>query len=141
MKMDDNLNQVFNLEPIERIQPDSQLPLPAAPAAEQRQSDFDLARDTLRTLIGKNEAVITDLVDLARNSEHPRAYEVVGQLIKAQSDIAKDLMGIHKQKKDIEGAVEQSQSIKTQNNIVFAGSTSDLMKMISSERAKVIDAK
>jgi hypothetical protein len=142
MKMDDNLNQVFNLEPIERIQPESQLPIPAAPVAEQRQDDFELARDTLRSLIGKNEAVITDLVDLARNSEHPRAYEVVGQLIKAQSDIAKDLMGLHKQKKDIEGTVEQgTQSIKTQNNIVFAGSTSDLMKMISSERAKVIDAK
>lgn len=136
MKMDKNLDKLFNLETTET----EKLPLlPAViPEEEQKQDDFDLARHTLRNLIDKNEAVITDLVHLARNSEHPRAYEVAGQLIKAQSEIAKDLMGLHKQKKDIDGGSEP-QNIKTQNNIVFAGSTSDLMKAISSQKAKTID--
>lgn len=137
MKMDENLNKLFNLDVQEEKDKNSILPV-VVPEGEQKQDDFDLARSTLRNLINKNEAVITDLVDLARNSEHPRAYEVVGQLIKAQSEIAKDLMGIHKQKKDIDGSSEQ-QNIKTQNNIVFAGSTSDLMKAISSQKAKTID--
>lgn len=139
MKMDENLNKIFNMEPIQNIKTDSIIPV--EPTNEDvKQDDFDLARNTLRSLIGKNEAVLNDLVDLARNSEHPRAYEVVGQLVKAQSDIAKDLMGLHKQKKDVDGGSD-NQNIKTQNNIVFAGSTADLMKMISAERAKVIDSK
>lgn len=141
MKMEENLNKLFNIEPVQEIKKEELLPAVKPDTIEQRQDDFDLARHTLRNLITKNNAVIEDLVDLARNSEAPRAYEVAAQLIKAQSEIAKDLMGIHKQKKDIEGESSEHQNIRTQNNIVFAGSTSDLMKMISAERSKVIDSK
>ena len=143
MKIDNNLNKLFDLEP-EPPSNNSQLPTSLLTSEqsedEEKNDDYRLARSTLRGLIGKNEAVLSDLVDLARNSEHPRAYEVAGQLIKAQSEIAKDLLSLHKQKKDIE-AKDASKSIKTQNNIVFAGSTSDLMKMLSAEKAKIIDAK
>lgn len=132
MKIDDNLNKIFNIEPAETSQFEVQ------PAEVQKEDDFELARDTLRNLIHKNDSVLSDLVEIARNSEHPRAYEVVGQLVKAQSDIAKDLMNLHKQKKEISGEDVQ-QNIKQQNNIVFAGSTSDLMKMISAQRAKPIE--
>lgn len=128
--MDQNLNRIFDLETTETL-------LPVAPDPQiQKDDDFELARDTLRGLIMKNDTVLTDLISLARNSEHPRAFEVVGQLVKAQSEIAKDLMGLHKQKKEISGEDAQ-QNIKQQNNIVFAGSTSDLMKMISAQRAKI----
>lgn len=137
MKMDENLSKVFNVDTTSEKDSKSILPVVLS-NEEQKDDDFDLARNTLRNLIDKNEAVITDLVHLARNSEHPRAYEVVGQLIKAQSEIAKDLMGIHKQKKDVDGG--ETHNIKTQNNIVFAGSTSDLMKAISSQKAKTIDS-
>jgi hypothetical protein len=141
MKMDDNLNKLFNLDPI--VKGEEMLPVvipTSSSSAEQKDDDFELARNTLRDLIGKNNAVITDLVDLARNSEAPRAFEVVSQMIKTQSEIAKDLIGIHKQKKDIEGDSGR-QIVQTQNNVVFAGSTADLMKMISQGREKgnVID--
>lgn len=128
MKMEQNLNKIFDLEPTGEV-------LPAIPDPSlQKEDDFELARDTLRNLIHKNEAVLTDLISLARSSEHPRAFEVVGQLVKAQSDIAKDLMGLHKQKKEVSD--EEVTNIKQQNNIVFAGSTSDLMKLISTQKAK-----
>lgn len=130
MKMDQNLNKIFDLETTETL-----LPVAIDPQI-QKDDDFELARDTLRGLIMKNDTVLSDLISLARNSEHPRAFEVVGQLVKAQSEIAKDLMGLHKQKKEISGEDAQ-QNIKQQNNIVFAGSTSDLMKMISAQRAKI----
>jgi hypothetical protein len=141
MKMDDNLNKLFNLDPI--VKGEEMLPVvipSSSSSAEQKDDDFELARNTLRDLIGKNNAVIIDLVDLARNSEAPRAFEVVSQMIKTQSEIAKDLIGIHKQKKDIEGDSGR-QIVQTQNNVVFAGSTADLMKMISQGREKgnVID--
>lgn len=134
MKMDENLQRIFDIEPVES----ESLPV-AVPGDIQKEDDYDLARSTLRDLITKNDTVITDLIHLARNSEHPRAFEVVGQLVKAQSDIAKDLMNLHKQKREIDGG-ESPQNIKTQNNIVFAGSTSDLLRVISQQRAKTIDA-
>ena len=59
--------------------------------------------------------------------------------MKAQTGLAKELMTLHKIKKDVDGESD-IQKIQTQNNIVFAGSTADLMKMISAERAKIIDS-
>ena len=142
MKMDDNLNKLFNIEPIQEIKKEDLLPIASVDSVERKEDDFDLARNTMRNLIHKNEAVLTDLVDLARNSESARAYEVAGQLIKTQAEMAKDLMTLHKQKKEVDGERSDSQqNIKTQNNIVFAGSTADLMKMIANERARAIDSK
>jgi hypothetical protein len=74
---------------------------------------------------------MTELVHIAKNSENPRAFEVAGQLISAQTAITKELIGLHKTKKDIDKASGKMENIKQQNNIVFAGSTSDLMKMIN----------
>jgi len=126
------LNDVFNI--------DTQVELPTITSPHQEQeSDFDLARNTLRNLIYKNEDAISELLHISKHSEHPRAYEVVGQLVKAQSDIAKELLNLHKTKKDINQ--DSPENIKTQNNILFAGSTSDLMKMISAQKAKTIDTK
>lgn len=141
MKIDDNLNKLFNIEPVQEIKKEDLLPLPTVDSVERKEDDFDLARETMRNLISKNEAVLDTLVDLAKNSESPRAFEVAGQLIKTQAEMAKDLMTLHKQKKEVDGDRAENQNIKTQNNIVFAGSTSELMKMISAERAKTIDSK
>lgn len=137
MKMDENLQRIFDIDAVESTDTPS-LPLVVS-SEDQKEDDYDLARSTLRDLISKNETVLTDLIHLARNSEHPRAFEVVGQLVKTQSEIAKDLLGIHKQKREIDGG-DAPQNIRTQNNIVFAGSTSDLLKVISQQRAKPIDA-
>lgn len=132
MKLENNLNKIFDLEPVEPTA------ITVTDNQFQKEDDFDLARETLRNLIHKNDAVLSDLVEIARNSEHPRAYEVVGQIVKTQAEIAKDLMVLHKQKKEISGE-ETSQNIKQQNNIVFAGSTSDLMKLISAQKAKSVE--
>jgi len=136
-QFEDKLNQLFNIETLEK--PVVEIKKIEDTSDDKKESDFDLARDTLRDLIAKNNAVIDDIVSLARSSETARPFEVAGQLLKTQSEIAKGLVDLHKQKKDIEQ--DEPEKIKTQNNIVFAGSTSDLMKMISSERAKVIDVK
>lgn len=136
-QFEDKLNQLFNIETFEK--PAVEIKKIEETSADKKESDFDLARDTLRDLIAKNNAVIDDIVSLARSSETARPFEVAGQLLKTQSEIAKGLVDLHKQKKDIEQ--NEPEKIQTQNNIVFAGSTSDLMKMISSERAKVIDVK
>lgn len=141
MKMNENLNQLFNLENHSIPSEDSvgMLSTINLSIEEKKEQDFDLARNTLKHLIVKNQSVLSDLVDLARNSESPRAFEVAGQLIKTQAEMAKDLMSIHKTNREI-SQESNEQYINTQNNIVFAGSTSDLMKMISAHKAKSIDS-
>ncbi len=134
MKMDDKLNTLFNIE-------SSKLDIPVFKEEEKDKSDFDIARSTLRNMIDKNDDVINDLVSIAKSSEHPRAFEVIAELVKAQTGLAKELMAVNKVKKEIDKDDSSPSKIDTQNNIVFAGSTSDLLKMISAERAKVIESK
>ena len=132
----DKLNTLFNME--ESKPPKYSIEKIEETNPDKKESDFDLARDTLRDLIAKNNTVLDDIISIARSSESARSFEVAGQLIKAQSEIAKDLMTLHKQKKEVSG--ESEQKIQQQNNIVFAGSTADLMKMISTQKAKTIDS-
>jgi hypothetical protein len=136
MKTLEKLNDVFNVDT------EAQLPVTVSTPVEatSKDDDFDLARNTLRNLINKNDDVMSELINIAKNSEHPRAFEVVGKLVEAQTNIAKELVGLHKTKTDIEGKPSEPSKIGTQNNIVFSGSTSDLMKMISMERARTIDS-
>ena len=136
-QFEEKLNKLFNMETFEQKPPE--IKKIEETNNDKKESDFDLARDTLRDLIAKNNAVIDDIVSLARSSETARPFEVAGQFLKTQSEIAKGLVDLHKQKKDIDQ--DEPGKIETQNNIVFAGSTSDLMKMISGERAKIIDVK
>lgn len=135
MKINEKLNEIFDLE---EVPAEPLLPV-VVPEAVQQEDDFDLARDTMKNLINKNNSIIDSVVELAKNSESARVYEVAGQLMKTQSEMAKDLMALHKQKLDLTG--EAPTKNITTNNIVFAGSTSDLMKMISAERARTIESK
>jgi hypothetical protein len=134
----DKLNDIFNVGDVKPRDYSVQKIEESNP--DKKESDFDLARDTLRDLIAKNNTVLEDIISIARSSESARSFEVAGQLIKAQSEIAKDLMTLHKQKKEVSGE-SQDQKIQQQNNIVFAGSTADLMKMISAQKAKTVDSK
>lgn len=116
-------------------------PLPEAlPTPVTIEDDFDQARQTLKNLISKGEAALDGMMDVAKQSDHPRAYEVTGQLIKTVAETAKDLLALQKVKKDIQGPEEKPQQIGTQNNIVFAGSTTDLIKALRNKSENVIDA-
>lgn len=116
--MFDNLDDKFQVakttpEVLEKIE---QLPI---------EDDADHARETLRTLIDKGNEAIDGILHIAKNSDHPRAYEVAGQLIKTVSDTAKDLLEVQKRKKDLQK--EEKPKIQTQNNM-FIGSTHELLK-------------
>jgi hypothetical protein len=133
------LDSIFNVAPAA----EAKLPAIPAPARERDQEDdYQLARSMMRKLIYKGEDALDDAVELAKNSEHPRAYEVAGQMIKTMSDVAKDLLNLQKQAKDLSRKEEEEvKQIGTQNNIVFAGSTQDLIKMLKDDDANTIDAK
>jgi hypothetical protein len=89
------------------------------------EDDAQHARETLRNLIDKGNEAIDGILHIAKNSDHPRAYEVAGQLIKTVSDTAKDLLEVQKRKKELEKT--DKPKIQTQNNL-FVGSTHELLK-------------
>lgn len=111
------------------------------PAPVTVDDDFDQARQTLKNLLNKGEAALDGMMDVARQSDHPRAYEVTGQLIKTVAETAKDLLALQKVKRELQTPEEvKQQQIGTQNNIVFAGSTNELIKALRDNKTKVIDA-
>lgn len=117
----------------------TEIPKKAEPVTVE--DDFDQARQALKRMITKGEAVLDDMMNVARQSDHPRAYEVAGQLIKTVGDTAKDLLALQKTKRELQTPEEvKQQQIGTQNNIVFQGSTSDLIDMMrAKKKAEVID--
>lgn len=138
MKNIPELDALFNTEPMPSEDANLPMALPQNKPglSDDQQDDFDLARETLRSLIHKGQNTLDDLVELAKNSEHPRNYEVAGQIMKTLSDTAKDLLELQKRAQALKqpDEVTPNKQIGTQNNIVFTGSTTDLMKMLRNEK-------
>jgi hypothetical protein len=98
------------------------------------EQDTETARDSLQKLMKKGSDAVDEILNVASASEHPRAYEVAGQLIKTMSEVAKDLVNIHKIKKDTERSdAPKAATIGKQTN-VFVGSTTELMKYMKTNQ-------
>lgn len=91
--------------------------------------DYDYTRGNLYSIIEKGQEAINSILELAQDSEMPRAYEVAGQLIKNVSDATDKLMDLQKKVKDLEKE-EEVKGPTTVNNALFVGSTADLQKML-----------
>ena len=91
-------------------------------------SDYEYARRNLYDVIEKSNSALEDIMDIAKQSESPRAYEVVTNLIKTMVDANKDLLQLAKTKKEIEKEDLPDQKNITNNNLVLT--TGDLLKMI-----------
>lgn len=104
------------------------------------EDDYNVARNKLNELIGTSQKALEGMLNVALASDSPRAYEVVGQLIKTTGDTAKDLLDLQARKKKVlQDDNKKAQQIDTQNNIIFSGSTQDLLKALKAEKAKVIE--
>lgn len=137
MKHAENLSKIFNTDLPEQK---ANLPAVAHSGDDDQEDDYQLARRTMRNIIQKSDGTLDDILELARSTEHPRAYEVAGQLIKTMSEVSKDLLALHAQRKDLK-PIEEQPKIGQQNNIVFAGSTQDLLRMLQNNNKdeKTID--
>jgi len=91
--------------------------------------DYEYTRANLYSLIEKGQEAINGIMELAGESDSPRAYEVAGQLIKSVGDVTDKLIDLQKKLKDVE-----EDTVKTTNNVtnnaVFVGSTSELSKLL-----------
>jgi len=112
--------------------------IPVDQQDEQLENDFQEARNALKRAMVYGEEAIQGILQIAQNSDNPRAFEVAGQLIKTMSDQAKDVMDVQERKQKIDkidGKV--ASKIEKQTNIVFNGSTSDLLKAINDEQKTI----
>jgi hypothetical protein len=133
MKMT-NLDDAFNVEstivPAEKvgITPEQK---PDRLTKTDIDKDYEYTRGNLYSIIEKGQEAINGILELAQESEMPRAYEVAGQLIKSVSDATDKLMDLQKKLKD----VEEETKVKgpnTVNNALFVGSTAELQKLLKS---------
>ena len=100
---------------------------------DEVQDDYEYARSNLYSLVDKGQEAVNGALDLAMSSDHPRAYEVAGQLIKHVGDVADKLMALQKDRKNVK---EESKKTTVTNNSLFVGSTADLQKMLKNASKK-----
>ena len=133
----DNLDDAFNVA--------TEVVTEALPAKVEKQKpdrltkddiekDYEYTRGNLYSIIQKGQEAINGILELAQESEMPRAYEVAGQLIKSVSDATDKLMDLQKKLKDVEEE-KVAKGPSNVTNALFVGSTADLAKLIKSENA------
>ena len=131
MKIDETLSAEFGIEPMqatEVITADGEI---ISEARNKIEDDYDHARNNLRELLLNGQSALTTALSVAQQSEHPRAIEVVGNLMKQLADINQQLLDLHQQKQKLDGPKEGSKKEVTNNNAIFVGSTAELSKMLT----------
>ncbi len=98
-------------------------------SVEDIKKDYEYTRGNLYSIIEKGQEAINGILELAAESEMPRAYEVAGQLIKNVSDATDKLMDLQKKLKDIE-ETKQVRGPTNVTNALFVGSTAELSKLL-----------
>lgn len=101
--------------------------------------DYEYSRETYYNLLAKGQESLELMIEVARESEHPRAFEVLSGMMKNMADINDKLMDLNKKNKDINKKDEPKQVGNTTNNL-FVGTTTDLQRLIQKESGVVIDA-
>lgn len=133
-KLNENLSEIFDVDSVNYDIIESKQELISKETINSVEEDANFARDNIKTLINKGNSAIDQLLDVAKQSEHPRAYEVAANLIKNLSDLNKDLLEIQKRKKDIlPKSADESKNVNI-DKAVFVGSTTELIKMIKNSK-------
>ena len=132
--IDDKLNEVLNITtevmPIEVEKKESKEVV--VPEDKDPDIDFETGRKNLYQLIDKGNEAIDGILGLAKEGEHPRAYEVAGQLIKTVSEVSQNLLDLQEKLKKIKDVPENGP--KNVTNALFVGSTTELTKLLKNKK-------
>lgn len=135
-KINDNLSEALNTEPIE-INPIVEVSSTELIPDNVVEEDAAFARSNMRNLIVKGNTAMDQLLAVAKESEHPRAYEVAAGLIKNLSDMNKDLLDLQKKRKDLtpsaDGFANGAKSLNV-DKAIFVGSTNELVKFLKNNK-------
>ena len=95
------------------------------------EDDYEITRNNLRLILQQGQSALMKALDVAHQSEHPRAFEVVGNLMKQLADVNQQLLDLHQQKQKLDAPKEAAKKEVTNNNAIFVGSTAELNKMLN----------
>lgn len=126
----DKLNETFDIEPKEVESKKIKKIEEINSSVEDIKKDYEYTRGNLYSIIEKGQEAIDSVLELAQETEQPRAYEVLGQLIKNVSDTTDKLMELQKKLKDVEEESVKTKGPSTVNNALFVGSTAELSKLL-----------
>ena len=99
--------------------------------SENIETDYRYARENLYGLVERGQDAIDGILQLSKETEHPRAYEVAGQLIKTVGETAEKLIDLQQKLKKLE---DEEQKVGTQHNHLYVGSTSELQKFLKKNK-------
>lgn len=126
-----NMETIFNLPDTPQISNEVEVIKPKV--SDNRdydiESDYKYARENLYNAIERGTDALDELVELAKQSQSPRAFEIVGQMIKTLTDANKDLLEVQKKVKDLKQE-EQRKGPNNVTNALFVGNTAELQKML-----------
>ena len=129
-EIDEKLDDLLNIES-EIKQETKVVKLPSR--HENMETDYKYARENLYGLVERGQDAIEGILQLSKETEHPRAYEVAGQLIKTVGETAEKLIDLQGKLKKLEG---EEQKVGTQHNHLYVGSTSELQKFLKKNDKK-----
>ena len=124
----ENLDKTFNIESAIEKAEETVVDIKKAKTDKDINNDYEYTRGQLYNLIEKGQEAINGILDVAQNSDHPRAYEVAGNLIKNVADISDKLVDLQKKMKELDQ--EEKGPTTVTNNAMFVGSTAELQKML-----------
>ena len=133
----DGLNEVFGTEPSElqkAIETKDEIKKPSVKKSDTQdvKQDYEYSRAQLNSLVMKGQEAVDGILDVARASDHPRAYEVAGQLIKHVADVADKLIDLQKKMKDLDA--EEKKGPNNVTNALFVGTSSELQKLLKQQK-------
>ncbi len=133
-KLEDNLNEILGVEPAD-VKPED-FKAPTIRKEDKTKDDIDNdyvnSRENYYELIEKGQKAIDGILDIAKEGQHPRAYEVAGQLIGQVATVTDKLQDLQKKLKDLKEVPKNANTnIK---NALFVGSTAELQKMLKNEK-------
>ena len=129
----DEILEITSVVPTTELKPEPSARIVPNSDGKDDETDYNYTRENYYNLIERNQDAVEEMLEIAKQSEHPRAFEVVGQLIKSGLEANKELMNLHKTKKDL--TTEKTPNQVT-NQAVFVGSTAELQKLLKAKRGE-----
>ena len=120
------LDETFGIEPQVLTTYEKQEVVKSDSMEKDIKNDYDYARENYYNLVENGNVALEDLIELAKQSEHPRAYEVVGQMIKTLGDTTSQITTLHEKQMKLNASKPE----KVTNNNLFVGSATDLLDLI-----------
>jgi hypothetical protein len=131
-KVEDKLNEILDIAEIKVQEEKSQPIIPRPKEKDDIDSDYKYSRENLYSLVERGQDAIDGIIQLAKDTDHPRAYEVAGQLIKNVGEVTEKLLQLQEKMKKLNDEVVKTPSKVT--NALFVGSTAELQKMLKKDR-------